>query len=352
MDTKDNNPIMSAHITLINKPVGAIGYGMMGLTWRKEPPPQSQAFEAMSTALDRGANFWNGGEIYGTPERNSCHLLNEYFTKYPDQADKVVLSIKSGVKMGQMVPDGSEANVRENVANCLRILDGKKSIDIFECARVDPHVPIEETVRVLGELVKEGKIGGIGLSEVKASTIERAAKVHPIAAVEVELSLWATDILNNGVAATCARLDIPIAAYSPLSRGALTGVTIRRNADISDNDPRKNFPRFQDDVLEHNNKITDEVEKIAHRKGVTKGQVAIAWVRGLSGRTIQTQDGELVTLGTIIPIPGATLADRVIENSTIVELTDEEMSEIAEVLKNNPIKGNRYPDHWLATLEG
>lgn len=337
---------MSSNPTLVDRPVGPIGYGLMGLTWRAEPPSQNQAFTAMNTALEHGANFWNGGELYGTPERNSCHLLKEYFTANPGIAQKIVLSIKGGLVPGQLKPDGSEANVRRSVDECLRVLDGTKSIDIFECARVDPNVPIEDTIKVLGQLVAEGKIGGIGLSEVTAEQIERAIKIHPIAAVEVELSLWATDILRNGVAATCAKHNIPIIAYSPLCRGALVS-PIKRNADIPDNDFRKHLPKFQDDVLEANNRVTEEVEKIAARKGVKSTHVAIAWVKALSHRTITTPAGETLNLGTIIPIPGATTKDRVAENmaSKDVVLDDADMKEIADVLKANPVSGDRYPAH-------
>jgi pyridoxine 4-dehydrogenase len=181
----------------------------------------------MKTALSLGANFWNGGEFYGTPEYNSLHLLNQYFTKYPEDADKVVISIKGGAKPGDLHPDGSRENVRRSIDECLKLLDGKKSLDIFECARVDPNTPIEETIGYIAEYVNEGKLGGISLSEVSAKSIRRAHAVHPISAVEVEISLWATEPLEDGengepgIAKTCAELGIPVIAYSPLGRGLL-----------------------------------------------------------------------------------------------------------------------------------
>jgi pyridoxine 4-dehydrogenase len=178
----------------------------------------------MRTALALGANNWNGGELYGSPERNSLHLLNEYFTKYPKDAEKVVLSIKGGIVPGQMKPDGSKEGVQRSIDECLRVLDGKKFLDLFECARVDPNVPIEDTVSYIADYVKAGKVGGISLSEVGAKSIRKAHAVHPVSAVEVEFSLWATDILENDVAATCAELGIPIICYSPLGRGFLVGV--------------------------------------------------------------------------------------------------------------------------------
>jgi len=144
------------------------------MTWNSQPPAQEVCFETLNKALELGANFWNGGELYGTPDYNSMHLLNKYFTKYPENADKVVLSVKGGLKVGELAPDGSEENIRRSVDNCNRLLDGKKKIDIFECARQDPNFPVEHTVEVLAKCVKEGKIGGIGLSEVDAETIRRA----------------------------------------------------------------------------------------------------------------------------------------------------------------------------------
>lgn len=144
------------------------------MTWVPNPPAHDVCFETLNKTLELGANFWNGGELYGAHDYNSLHLLNKYFTQYPENAEKIVLSIKGGLKVGQLVPDGSEENIRRSVDNCLRLLDGKKKIDIFECARQDPNFPVEHTVEVLAQYVKEGKIGGIGLSEVDAETIRRA----------------------------------------------------------------------------------------------------------------------------------------------------------------------------------
>jgi pyridoxine 4-dehydrogenase len=176
----------------------------------------------MRTSLAHGSNAWNGGEIYGSAERNSLHLLNEYFTQYPEDAEKVVLSIKGGgVSDPHPRPDSSPKNIRRSIDECLRVLDGKKSLDLFECARLDGKTPIEDIVATMGEYVKAGKLGGISLSEVNATTIRKAAKVHKIAAVEVEFSLFSTEMLENGVAAACKENDIIVIAYSPLGRGFL-----------------------------------------------------------------------------------------------------------------------------------
>ncbi|KAJ5527646.1 hypothetical protein N7513_011805 [Penicillium frequentans] len=318
---------------LVGKEVGPTGYGTMRLTWNPQVTPEDVAFETLNKALELGANFWNGGELYGTPDYNSLHLLNKYFTKYPENAEKVVLSIKGGLKVGQLTPDGSEENIRRSVDECLKVLDGKKKVDIFECARQDKNFPVEHTVEVLAKCVKEGKIGGIGLSEVDAETIRRAAKVHTIAAVEVEMSLWSTDILENDIAKACAELNIPVIAYSPLGRGALTG-TVTSLADIPEGDFRRYTPRFQEANFEQNKKLINEVKSLASRKGVAPAQVALGWIRSLS---------EKPGMPTIIPIPGGTTVDKVTQNLVGVKLfSDEELAEVDTILKENAVAGSRY----------
>jgi pyridoxine 4-dehydrogenase len=230
-------------VSITSKQVGPIGFGMMGefasfthsssspptngspgLTFRPKLPPQEQSFSALKAALASGANFWNGGEIYGSPSHNSLHLLNEYFTKYPEDSDKVVISIKGGYTPGGILGgqvDGSPTNIKRSIDECLKVLDGKKFLDVFECARVDPKTPIEETMDAINKYIEAGKLGGVALSEVSAQTIRRAAKVANIVVVEVEVSLWSMDIFENGVAKACADLGIPIVAYSPIGRGFL-----------------------------------------------------------------------------------------------------------------------------------
>jgi len=328
-------------VQLVGKEVGKIGYGMMGLTWRQSPPSQSQSFEALRTALSLGATAWNGGELYGSPERNSLHLLNEYFTKYPEDAEKIVLSIKGGIIPGQMKPDGSKAGVQRTLDESLKQLDGKKFLDLFEMARLDPTVPVEETVGYLAEYVKAGKLGGISLSEVNANTIRKAAKVHKISAVEVEFSLFATDILTNGVADACAELGIPIVAYSPLGRGFLTG-QYQSYDDLPEDSMLRHFPRFQKDVFDENLKLVHEVESIAAKKGVKPSQIAIGWVLAQSGKN---------GLPEFIPIPGATTSARIEENMGAAELNDEEMAAIGDILKKFVPIGTRYPAALMALSE-
>lgn len=196
---------------ICGRDVGAIGYGLMSLTWNPTPPPDEQSFAAMRAAIETGCTCWNGGDFYGPKENNSLVLLNKYFSKYPEDADKVVINIKGGVNSGMKV-DGSPDFIRQNVESCLAQLGGKGKIDMFECARRDVDTPLEQTLGTLAELVKEGKIGGVALSEVNANTIREAAKITKIAAVEVELSLYSTDPLHNGIVEACAESNIPILA--------------------------------------------------------------------------------------------------------------------------------------------
>ncbi|KAI9674727.1 MAG: Pyridoxine 4-dehydrogenase [Caeruleum heppii] len=328
--------------TILGKEVGSTGYGLMGLTWRTPAVSEEQAFKAMRAALRSGANFWNGGEFYGAQEYNSLHLLRNYFTKYPEDADKVVLNIKGGLVEGGLAPDGSEKNVRRSVDYCVRMLEGRKKVDIFECARVDPNTPIETTVAALAQCVKDGKIGGIGLSEVRAETVRRAVKVHEIASVEVEVSLQSTDILTNGVGTTCGELGIPIAAYSPIARG-LFGGQIKSAADLPEGDFRHHQPRFQPDALKKNLELAEGVEKLAKTKQCSPAQVAKAWVKALSGKG---------GLGDIIPIPGATTEERVLENGQDIKLDDVDLKEIREILAKTETVGDRYGGPLAALMNG
>ncbi|KAH0562166.1 hypothetical protein GP486_003140 [Trichoglossum hirsutum] len=327
--------------SVVGREVGTKGFGLMGFTWRPKVTPKEQAFQVMKTALAHGANFWNGGELYGTPQLNSLHYLHDYFKAHPEDKDKVVISIKGGLNANFQV-DGTEENVRRSVDECLRVLDGEKFLDIFECARVDPRTPIETTIAVLAKYVKEGKIGGIGLSEVKAETIRRAHKVHPIAAVEVELSLWATDILTNGVAATCAELGIPIVAYSPLGRGFLTG-QFKSLGDLPVGDIRRHFPRFSPENFPKNIELLHELEKLAEKKGAPLTQVALGWVKAQSGRN---------GLPTIIPIPGTTTEARLVENMHDVALSEEDLKEIDDILSKAVIIGERYGGGAAKLMDG
>ena len=165
----------------------------------------------MRAALSIDCNLWDGGEFYGSADVNSLTLLKKYFTKYPEDAHKVVLNIKGALRPG-LLPDGSPCFVRQSVERCVDQLGGTAKIDMFECGRRDPNTPLEVTLATLEELVQEGKIAGVALSEVNADTIRAAAKITKIVAVEIEISLFCTDALTNGITKACAELNIPIIA--------------------------------------------------------------------------------------------------------------------------------------------
>ncbi|KAF6223376.1 hypothetical protein HO133_000218 [Letharia lupina] len=333
---------MSAEV--VGRKVGSVGYGLLGLTPRSAMQPEEQSFAAMRAALSANCNLWDAGEFYGpSPDVNSLTLLNKYYAKYPEDADKVVLNVK-GALQPNFVPNGSPEFVRQSVERCVEMLGGKGKIDMFECARRDPNVPLEATLATLGELVKEGKIGGVALSEVNANTIRAAAKITKIVAVEVEISLFSTEPLSNGIAQTCAELNIPIIAYSPIGRGMLSG-QIKSFDDIPEKDHRRMLPRFQPPNFENNMKLVKQLEVMAQKKKCTSAQLALAWVVNLS---------ENKGMPTIIPIPGARTVDHAIENgkASEVELTEEEMAEIDHVLATCEVAGDRYHPAGMKSLNG
>ncbi|KIW47159.1 uncharacterized protein PV06_02756 [Exophiala oligosperma] len=325
---------------LVGKKIGATGFGLMGLPARTPPLPESQIFETLRATLETGCNFWNAGEFYGTPERNTQTMMASYFRKYPEDAAKVVLSVKGAFVWGAMVGDGRPEAIKASVDKILHDLAGTKSIDIFEMARVDPTTPLEVSLEYLEEeYVKKGVIRGIALSEVSAATIRRAASITTVVAVEVELSLWSTHVLHNGVAAACADLNIPLVAYSPLGQGTLTGRIKSVDDDLGPDDPRRTlYPRFQPETWQVNLRLVNQVEALAERKGCTPAQLALAWVRGLAGKPGMPD--------VVVPIPGSTTAGRVRENAVDeIVLTPDEMAAIDDILANFTVVGRRYPDN-------
>ncbi|MCJ1238022.1 hypothetical protein MMC14_006010 [Varicellaria rhodocarpa] len=297
----------------------------------------------MHAATTSNCTLWNGGDLYGTPTHNSLTLLRQYYDRYPEDADKVVLNIKGAIRPG-LKPDSTPKFLRENIAQCLEMPGPKGKIDMFECARRDPNVPLADTLLTLSELVDEGKIGGVALSEVSAATIREAANMTKIVAVEVELSLFSRDPLTNGIIKACAELDIPIIAYSPLGRGILTA-TISSPSSIPEKDMRKLLPRYQPDAFATNILLVNALSLIAQRKQCTPAQLALGWLLTLSKRE---------DMPTIIPIPGATQEARVRENAgaAAVELSSEEMEEIDGVLEKYEVVGERYHAFGMKLVNG
>jgi pyridoxine 4-dehydrogenase len=239
-----------------------------------------KAFKVLKAALAAGVNVWNGADVYGTQHNNSLHLINRYFTAYPEDADKVVLTIKSGVAdMRTFTMDCSPLGLRKYVDNAITVLDGRRKLDIFGCARVEPTVPIEESVKPLAQLKEQGKIGGIQLTEVKADTIRRAASVTKIDILEAAVSIWATEVFGNGVAEACADLGITLVAHTLLGAGMLTG-TIKNLDDMPAN--YRHHPRLQPATFPKNLLFADELSKLAKVKGCTTAQLALSWIKSQS----------------------------------------------------------------------
>jgi pyridoxine 4-dehydrogenase len=191
---------------------------------------------------------------------------------------------------------------------------------------------VEVTVSAIYKYVESGKIGSVGISECSAATFRKAADTCPIGAVELELSLFETNPLKNGVAEICKEHGIPLVAYSPLGKGFLTG-QLRKYEDLPQDDARRMWPRFQPEVFDDNLKLVDEVAKISKKRGCTNAQVAIAWVSAQSKRVG----------APVIPIPGATAVSRVDENMKRIELAEEEVKELDDIVERIEIKGDRYP---------
>ncbi|KAF5665777.1 putative pyridoxine 4-dehydrogenase [Fusarium heterosporum] len=341
--------------TIMGKQVGPIGFGLMGLTAR--PLPDETTFAAIRTALDVGCNWLNGGEFYGPPDANSLALIRRYLEKYPEDADRIVLTIKGGLGPN-WIPIGTKENIRQSIDNCIETLGPVGRIASFEAARRDPDVDYEEdTLATINEYVKEGKIDGISCSELNADTLRSAAKKFKITALEIELSLFTTDPLTNGLLEACGELDIAVLAYceyyiclvpkelqqltshpAPLGRGFLGG-QIKSAKDIPEDDLRiKMMPRWQGDNFQKNLQLVNDVEVLAKKKNCTVSQIAINWLLSISRRP---------GMPKIIPIPGSSKPDRVRENATIVELTDEDLADIDRLLSSFVPAGERYPPQHM-----
>ncbi|KNZ43660.1 hypothetical protein VP01_9g18 [Puccinia sorghi] len=318
-------------------PVCPIGYGLMRLTWAPHEAADEKAFQTILTFLKGGGKLLNSGEFYGNgPDRihANLELLARFFEAYPEwaQEGKCFLSVKGGLNLdgGKLNhPDGSLVALRKSVDNINQKLGGKKKMDLFEMARVDKKVPIEDVMKSYKILISEGKFKHVGLSEVSAETIRRAHAVHPISAVEIEYSPYLLDIEHNGILATCKELRIPIVAYSPLGLGMLTG-RIKSPDDLDPNDMRRHFDRFLPENFHHNLKLTDKFVSLAEKKKCTPVQVVLAWL--------------LMQSDLIIPIPGSTRAEGVKESleSLRINLSDVEVQEIREFVNKADIKGLRY----------
>ncbi|KAJ4326766.1 hypothetical protein N0V84_002785 [Fusarium piperis] len=326
--------------TVLGKQVGPIGYGLMGLTTR--PLSDEVAFAAIRAALDSGCNYLDGGEFYGPPDANSLTLMRRYLEKYPSDAERIVLNIK-GALGHDFRPRGTKEGVHESIDASLKALGPLGRINQFEAARKDPNSDYEdETLAAIDEYVKAGKIDGIACSEINVNTLRSAAEKYNITALEIEVSLFTPEPLTNGLLEACGELNIPVLAYSPLGRGFLSG-QIKSFDELPENDFRRASPRWQGDNFTKNLELVSSIETIAKKKGCTTSQVAINWLVALSRRP---------GMPKIIPIPGSTNPDRIRENATVVDLTDEDMASIDKILASFTTAGTRYPAAHMDLLDG
>jgi aryl-alcohol dehydrogenase-like predicted oxidoreductase len=309
--------------------VSAIGIGCMtmakGNITYGDAADEGESVRTIHRAIDMGVTFFDTAEIYGP-------FANEELVgaAIKGKRDGLVIATKFGFKIvdgAGVGVDSSPANVRSAAEGSLKRL-GIECIDLYYQHRVDPAVPIEETVGALAELVQEGKIAHIGLSEAGAETIRRAAAVHPITALQSEYSLWERDI-EEDILPTCRALGIGFVPYSPLGRGFLTG-SIKSREDLPEDDWRRISPRFSDEHFAANLRIVDAVGAVADRHGVSKAQIALAWLLA---------QGEDVT-----PIPGVKRLATMEDSIAAAELTlsADDVAELAAAAPRGATSGDRY----------
>lgn len=318
---------MKTRIIGKNLQVAEVGLGCMGMSEFYGPSDDSASLELLSLACDLGVNFLDTADMYG-PHHNE-ELIGKFLATNRDKQIKV--ATKFGIVRNQNEYKRSINNSREYTREAcnasLRRL-GVEQIDLYYVHRVDTSQPIEETVDILAELVREGKIARIGLSEVNANTLRRAHSVYPIDAVQSEYSLWERSA-EDEVIPTCKELGIGFVAYSPLSRGFLTG-RFRSSTEFSSGDFRANLPRFSQGALQANLKLVDALEDLAEIKGCTPAQLCLAWLLA---------KGE-----HIVPIPGTRSPKYLTDNvkAADIKLTEVEILELEHVADDLPAIGERY----------
>jgi len=310
--------------------VGRQGLGCMGMSQSYGKSDDAESIATIHRALDLGVTLLDTADAYGSGANEE--LVGRAIA---DRRDRVVLATKFGLGDPERRPRGDAAYVRRACEASLRRL-GVDHIDLYYLHRVDPTVPIEETVGAMAELVREGKVRHLGLSEAGAGSIRRAHAVHPITALQSEWSLWTRDV-EDAIAPTCAELGIGIVPFSPLGRGFLTG-RVTSTAELAEDDTRRTMPRFSEENLARNLAIVAALEAPAARHGVTPGQLALAWVHHRGPH--------------VVPIPGTKRVRYLEENVAAagLALSADDLRSIEEAAP--PAAGDRYPPQMLRLLNG